>query len=129
MDGDTIDVTLQHGGEDRVRLVGIDTPEVYNGYECGGSEASSAMSRIAEGKRVTLATDPTQDQRDRYGRLLAYVKRIHGPSLQVAMLEEGWASVYVYDGNPFRKVRRFRAVEASARAANVGAWALCGGPG
>ena len=128
VDGDTIDIRLKRGGVERVRLIGIDTPEVDGGYECGGPEASAAMKRIAEGRRVKLATDPTQDRRDRYGRLLAYVHRAGGISLQVAILREGWAGVYVYDNHPFRNVERFRRAEEAARVAGLGAWSLCGGP-
>lgn len=128
VDGDTIDVSLNSGVTERIRLIGIDTPEVYGGAECGGPEASAEMGRLGLGRRVRMATDPTQDRRDRYGRLLAYVRVVKGPSLQLAMLRAGWARVYVYDHSPFRKVKRFRRAEDAARAANRGAWALCGGP-
>jgi endonuclease YncB( thermonuclease family) len=124
VDGDTIDIRAR-GREIRVRLIGIDTPEVFGGSECGGPEASAAMKRIAEGKRVALATDPSQDRRDRYGRLLAYVRLIRGPSLQVSILTEGWAKVYVFE-RPFRKLERFRRAEQAAQAAGRGAWSLCG---
>ena len=125
VDGDTVDV--RYGGRsDRVRLIGIDTPEVYGGVECGGPEASATMKRLAEDRRVKLVTDPTQDRRDRYGRLLAYVRVIRGVSLQLAILRKGWAKVYVYGGNPFERVEQFRRADGSARAANRGAWSLCG---
>jgi len=84
------------------------------------------MKNLAAGRRVKLVTDPTQDRRDRYGRLLAYVRVIRGPSLQVSMLRKGWAKVYVYGGNPFERVDQFRRAEDSARAAKRGAWSLCG---
>lgn len=125
VDGDTIDVRAKRR-KIRVRLIGIDTPEVFGGSECGGPEASGAMKGLAEGRRVKLATDPSQDRRDRYGRLLAYAHRIGGPSLQVAILQAGWAKVYVYNNNPFRKVGRFREAERQARDAGRGAWGLCG---
>jgi endonuclease YncB( thermonuclease family) len=125
VDGDTIDVRSKHRS-DRIRLIGIDTPEVYGGAECGGPEASAAMKRLAEGRQVKLVTDPTQDRRDRYGRLLAYANVIQGPSLQLAILRKGWASVYVYGGNPFERVEQFGRAEDGARAAYRGAWSLCG---
>ena len=84
------------------------------------------MKRLAEDRRVKLVTDPTQDRRDRYGRLLAYVRVIRGVSLQLAILRKGWAKVYVYGGNPFERVEPFRRADESARAANRGAWSLCG---
>jgi endonuclease YncB( thermonuclease family) len=74
-DGDTIKVTIGNRVED-VRLIGIDTPEVYFGEECGGAEASASIKRMLEvGDRVRLIPDRTQDNRDRYDRLLRYVVR------------------------------------------------------
>jgi len=115
VDGDTIDVRLNRGKVDRVRLLGIDTPEVYNGPECGGSIASAEMRRLALNRRVKLTTDPTQDRRDRYGRLLAYVRRAGGGSIQAGMLRTGWAQVYVYDSSaPFQRLTEFRPIEDAA---------------
>lgn len=125
VDGDTIDVRLARGKRRRVRLLGIDTPEVYGGRECGGRLASVAMRRLAQGRRVKLVTDTTQDRRDRYGRLLAYVRRAGGAWLQLKMLRAGWARTFVYQGNPFRRVRSFRAVERGARRADRGIWGRC----
>ena len=68
VDGDTIDVRLASGKSERIRIIGIDTPERG---ACWASEATSATRRLALGKRVTLIGDGTQDTRDRYGRLLA----------------------------------------------------------
>ncbi len=123
VDGDTIDVRYKRRG-DRVCLIGIDTPEVYGGAECGGPGASATMQKLADGRRVKLVT--TQDRRDRYGRLLAYVRVIRGTSLQLAILRKGWAKVYVYGGNPFERVEQFRQAEDAAGSANRGAWRLCG---
>ena len=69
VDGDTVELD----NSKTVRLIGIDTPEVYGGTECGGRQASAYMERIATGRRVSVHTDPTQDTYDRYGRLLAYL--------------------------------------------------------
>ena len=57
-----------------VRLIGIDTPELYDGVECGGRKASANLKPLATGRRVLLRTDPSQDTFDRYDRLLAYAK-------------------------------------------------------
>lgn len=64
VDGDTLDLA---NGE-RVRLVGIDTPEVG---ECGYEKARDRLVALVEGERVTLAE--SDEDRDRYGRLLRYV--------------------------------------------------------
>ena len=144
-DGDTIKVRR---GYQRytIRLIGIDTPETKRprtAVECGGREATSRMFRLGftrprdtdgdglydrkggKGRRVKVTTDPTQDRRDEYGRLLAYVASAHG-SLAAAQLRAGWTSVYVY-ANPFEQLAAFQTAEASARAASRGAWAKCAG--
>jgi len=66
-DGDT--VTLRNG--QRVRLVQIDTPEVYFGTECYGPQASAITKRLLPpGARVRLFTEPATDSVDQYRRLL-----------------------------------------------------------
>jgi hypothetical protein len=55
-----------------VRLIGIDTPEVFGGVECGGRRASAQLKQLATGRGVLLRTDPSQDTFDRYDRLLAW---------------------------------------------------------
>jgi endonuclease YncB( thermonuclease family) len=110
-----------------VRLVGIDTPETRRPetpVECGGPGASKNLERLAEGRRVVLRTDPTQDS---YDRLLAYATRRDGKQLQLAQLRAGWAKVYVYGGKPFRRVRAFRGAQRSAREAPRGVWGECEG--
>jgi hypothetical protein len=74
-----------------VRLIGIDTLEVYGGVECGGRTASATQ---AAGHRQKGAAPhrPTQDTFDRYDRLLAYAKLRGGPDAALAPLRVGWAS-------------------------------------
>jgi endonuclease YncB( thermonuclease family) len=130
VDGDTIRVRPLERGRPRrytVRLIGIDTPEVYGGVECGGRRASAHLKRLATGRRVLLRTDPTQDTFDRYDRLLAYAKLRGGPDLGISQLRVGWARVYVYGGRPFRRVRAYRRAQRSARRADRGVWGRCGG--
>ena len=128
-DGDTIVVRRSSTGREfRVRLIGIDTPEVYGGVECGGRKASASMKRLApEGRRVRVTGDPTQDRRDRYGRLLAYVKARNGPQLNIAQVRRGWAKVYVYQDRPFRQTARFRRAAKRAKSEQRGVWGRCGG--
>ncbi len=76
VDSDTIKVVVR-GFETPVRLIGIDTPETHHPskpVQCFGPAASARTARLLPiGQRVRLETDPTQDTRDRYARLLAYV--------------------------------------------------------
>ena len=109
VDGDTIKVRSR-GFEDTVRLIGIDTPETRDPSEpvqCFGPEASARARRLLPpGRSVRLVTDDTQDTRDRYGRLLAYVYTpgTSGPtgSVNHRMVRGGYARVYVYGGVRFR---------------------------
>jgi endonuclease YncB( thermonuclease family) len=72
-DGDT--VVLRNG--QRVRLVQIDTPEVFFGRECYGRAASlRTKTLLPPGTRVRLFPEPTIDRVDQYGRLLRYVIRV-----------------------------------------------------
>ena len=129
VDGDTI-VVRTTGGDRTVRLLGIDTPETVKPgtpVQCGGREASRAMKRFARvGERVTLITDSGQDTFDRFGRLLAYVIGSNGRSLQVEILEKGWARTYVF-GNVFKRYAGFARAQRSARRAKLGVFRGCGG--
>ncbi|MEP7225496.1 MAG: thermonuclease family protein [Actinomycetota bacterium] len=69
VDGDTVHVAVA-GRDEKVRLIGIDTPEVG---QCDATKATALARRLAQGRPVKLVGDSTQDPRDRYGRLLAYV--------------------------------------------------------
>jgi endonuclease YncB( thermonuclease family) len=130
VDGDTLVVRVR-GRDERVRLIGIDTPEsVKPGapVECGGKAASRAMRRrVHAGDALRLIADPTQDRRDRYGRLLRYVERSGGTDLGRAQVRDGWAAVYVYDGHPFQRVAGYRAAARRARELGLGVHARCGG--
>lgn len=123
VDGDTIEVAKLRGGSETIRLLGIDTPEVYGGVECGGRAASALMKRLAYG-RVKVKTDPRQPTRDRYGRLLAYVSR-KGFDVGKAQVSRGRAKVYVV-GSRFSRYRSYKAAEVRAKAKSRGTWGTCG---
>lgn len=124
-DGDTIAVKIK-GKERDVRLIGIDTPEVYFGAECGGAEASASMNELlSPGDKVKLIRDGSQDAVDAYGRLLRYVKR-DGIDVGRKQIEEGWAEVYVFE-SPFKRLEVYRVVEDTAKVSNSGVWGMCGG--
>ena len=129
VDGDTVHVRVR-GFETTVRLIGIDTPETVRPgtpVQCFGAAASERTARIlAPGTAVRLETDPTQDTRDRYGRLLAYVYK-RGPggasgSVNYALVATGYARVYVYGGTPFRYAAAFQRAQSRARSGGLGLW-------
>lgn len=129
VDGDTIKV-ISRGFETPVRLIGIDTPETRapgTPVQCFGPAATRRVTRLLpEGRRVTLVTDPTQDNRDRYGRLLAYVYTpgSRGPagSVNWSLVRSGHAKVYVYGGERFRHAVPFFRAQNRARRAKAGLW-------
>ena len=124
-DGDTVNVKLIGGPKARVRLVGIDTPEVYGTVECGGPAASRALKRVLPvGTRVMLVSDRTQDRKDRYGRLLRYVMKA-GHDMNRRQVLAGRARVYVYQHHPFERTKSYRAAQAKAKAAGRGLWGTC----
>ncbi|WP_322920575.1 thermonuclease family protein [Nocardioides renjunii] len=124
-DGDTLEVRVRGIGIRDVRIIGIDTPEVYGGAQCGGRRASQRMRELAPvGSTVTLLSDPSQDDRDRYGRLLRYVER-RGKDVGRAQVNLGQAKVYVYDRTPFRRTAGYERVERSARTHHRGSWGTC----
>ncbi len=110
VDGDTIHVLLASGRDERVRLIGIDTPEVGR---CDAAAATANARRLADGQRVVLVGDATQATRDRYGRLLAYAW-IRGHDLGFRQLARGLARVYVYD-RPFVRLSAYRRAEEIGR--------------
>jgi endonuclease YncB( thermonuclease family) len=89
-DGDT--VVLRNG--QKVRLVQIDTPEVYFGTECYGRQASATTKRLLpEGVRVRLLPEPATDRIDGFGRLLRYVVRAReGVNVNVHLVALGAAA-------------------------------------
>jgi endonuclease YncB( thermonuclease family) len=86
VDGDTVDVRAGDGSEERVRIIGIDTPERG---ECGFGEASSAMARLVDGEQVELVAG-ARDDRDRYGRVLRYVD-VGGVDAGLTLIQQGLA--------------------------------------
>lgn len=126
VDGDTLYVRLSASGRRRyVRLLGIDTPEVYGTPGCYGAAASRiAKTILPRGTRVRLTSDPSQARIDRYGRLLRYVAK-GTTDVDRRLVWLGAARVYVYGGKAFQRVSGYRSAEASARSAHRGLWGAC----
>jgi endonuclease YncB( thermonuclease family) len=125
IDGDTVKVKIIGGARKDVRLIGIDTPEVYGGTECWGPRASkTAKKLLPRGTRVRLTSDPTQDLRDRYGRILRYVTKGR-TDINRKLVRFGHAKVYVYNHNPFKRTRSYNKAQRQARSHSLGLWGHC----
>jgi len=128
VDGDTVDVEIG-GVEERVRLIGIDTPESVapnRPVECYGPEAKARLAElIPPGTEVRLERDV--EARDQYGRLLAYVFRTaDGLHVNESLVRDGYAEARRYEPNVARQAE-LDAAEVEARAADRGLWPVCGG--
>ena len=114
VDGDTI--VLQ--GDQRVRYIGVDTPEVGGAVEPFGPEASDFNRRLVDGARVRLERDVSET--DRYDRLLRYVYA--GDILVNAeLVREGYAEAMDYPPDT-RYASCFDALEREARQEGRGMW-------
>ncbi len=122
-DGDTVKITPEIDGEDRVRLIGVDTPETdpERGPEPYGEEATRFTQRSLEDQNVTLEFDVEGE--DDYGRLLAYAYLPDGSMFNETLLREGYAQVATFPPNT-RYLDRFEDVQKEAREARRGLWSL-----
>ncbi len=122
VDGDTIIVDID-GSKERVRLIGLDSPEsVHHDEERNveyGEIAAAFTTEQLEGKTVTLEFDV--EKRDQYDRLLAYVY-LDGKMFNKTLLEEGHAKVTTYPPN-VRYVDDFVALQKQAQRHGKGVWA------
>jgi micrococcal nuclease len=124
VDGDTVIVRFHDGREEKIRLLGVDTPEVVDPrkpVQCFGHIASAFTRSQLEGKRVTLELDV--EARDKYGRLLAYVL-VHGHRFDDELLRRGYARFLVIPPNGSH-ARAMLREELDARAAGRGLWGAC----
>jgi endonuclease YncB( thermonuclease family) len=122
-DGDTVD--LRNG--QKVRLVQIDTPEVYFGTECYGPQASALTKRLLPpGTAVRLSAEPATDRVDDYGRLLRYVVRARDDlDVNLYLVRVGAASPYFYDGRRGKYAALLDRLARRARANRLGLWGVC----
>ncbi len=123
LDGDTMDVRLRSGVRERVRVLGIDAPELAR-RECHAAQAIAATRRLALGKLVRLAGDRSQAARDQKRRLVAYVRLPDGNDLGRSLLRGGFATVV--DGSSFLRVAPYRSAESAARLERLGLWGCAG---
>lgn len=139
IDGDTFVVRFPSGIVEKVRLLGVDTPEVYgenNPAEFDGiptnqhgkawlrdwgHKASEFARTEVGGKEITIRTDIEADRRGLYGRLLVYVYYDGGELFNKKLITQGYARMY---DSKFSKREAFSSAEATAQKNDVGLWAF-----
>jgi len=121
-DGDTLRLNVD-GAELRVRLIGIDTPEVYPDTQCFGPEAETALAALAPtGSTIGYAYD--RDPRDQYDRELMYLFAADGTSINLALVAQGYAVAVLFEPNDLYW-NDLQAAEQAARDAALGLWGQC----
>jgi len=120
IDGDTIEIE----GGIKVRLIGIDTPEMKNKnrtIDCFATEAKQKVESLLNGKEVVLVKDVSET--DKYGRLLRYVY-LGDEMINDTLIKEGYARISTFP--PDVKFKdQFLTSERQAREAQVGLWQAC----
>lgn len=125
VDGDTIRIDY-NGKDEKVRFIGLDTPETKDPrkpIQCFGREATAKMTEFAENKNIRLEFDKTQGERDKYGRLLAFVYSEDNKNLAYEMIRQGYGNEYTYNSNPYKYQNEFKEAARKAREENKGLWA------
>lgn len=129
-DGDTLFLESSGGTQVpddariKVRLIGIDTPEIGEDAECFGAEATKALRTLApEDSIVWGAVDA--EAHDRYGRWLLYLWTADGTFVNLDLVENGFAEAIRIKPN-VSEWDTLRAAQATAEAAALGRWGACG---
>ena len=127
IDGDTVDVALA-GTTERVRLIGIDTPEVAHPDregECFGDEATAFTEQLLPvGTPVRIERDIVG--RDDYGRLLGYLHTTDGTFVNVEIVRRGYATPLSIEPNSAH-ARKIAAAATAAERDDLGLWGACAG--
>ena len=121
IDGDTIVLNI-NGKDEKVRLIGVDTPESVHPYKTKNSQngqiASSFTKEKLEGQTVGLELDV--QERDKYGRILGYVY-IGDTMFNKLLIQEGMAQIATFPPN-VKYVGDFEQLEKTARDSKKGFW-------
>lgn len=110
IDGDTIVIS---GGE-RVRLLGIDTPEKGEFFY---KESKARMEQLVENKEVLLKKEG--ENKDKYGRILRYIF-LNDTNINLQMVEEGFAICYFYEESKYQAI--CKDLEENAMQDKIGRW-------
>lgn len=129
-DGDTLrpsvsepNAVVSDTGSTRVRLIGLDTPEISSDLQCWGAEATARLDGLLP-SGTTVWVAPDLEVLDRYGRHLLYVWTPDGRFVNAELVAEGNGTVMIFAPNTEHEPL-FRALEAEAVSAGRGVWGSC----
>jgi micrococcal nuclease len=127
IDGDTYEILI-NGKKEKIRVLGIDTPEKKGGFRpegCFGNDASIYAKTQLREKDVALLNpkakknDEDNENRDKYGRLLRYVF-VEGRDFGAHLITEGYASSY--KKFPHERLQYYNQLEKTAQQQQKGMW-------
>lgn len=128
VDGDTFTGRTAARKLVRVRLLGIDAPEVAHDGQpaaCGGDAASKALASLIQGQEVKVLRDPPSNPVDRFGRTLGYVE-FQGADVAVTLIDKGMVEAWYPSSEPEpSRFAAYAAAEQAARQKGAGQWRRC----
>lgn len=125
IDGDTVAINM-NGKSETVRMIGVDTPETHRPntpVQCYGPAASAFTKNIIGNQKIRLEADPTNQNRDRYNRLLRYVYLPDERLVNKELVAGGYG--FAYTSFPFTKKDEFIVAEQQAKDGTKGLWSNC----
>ncbi len=121
-DGDTVGAVI--GGRfEKIRLIGIDAPEM--GQEPWGEMAKKRLQEMISSSSRKVRIEYDAEKRDKYGRLLAYLRLADGRMVNREMVREGWAVLFTFPPD-VKYAKEFAAAERYARKRKIGIWSRNG---
>lgn len=133
IDGDTVDLASDdNGARVRVRLLGVDAPEVAHGQQpaqCGAEQARQRLVGLLHQRQVQVVPDAVVDATDRYGRRLAYLE-VDGRDVGEQLLDEGLVAAWKPASSPApARWSTYVSADHLAQQSRRGSWATCGSVG
>jgi micrococcal nuclease len=135
IDGDTVRVSFPDGSQGTIRILGVDTPELDPGESSPGlfegisdptylaswaEKASSVLQQEVGDREVFITTDKQAGERDRYGRILAYLSTSDGNDIGSLLLKQGFARVYTPE--TFAREEDYLRLQKKAMQERIGIW-------
>jgi len=116
-DGDTVTVLIDRHRQ-KIRLIGIDAPEL--GQQPWGERAKRHLEDVLSSSGG-ISIEYDIEQRDKYGRLLAYIRTADGRLVNAEMLRDGYAVLFTFPPN-VKHVDEFTSAQRQARERKLGIW-------